>query len=87
MKTYGGVEIYFHTYLISTIYGGERPASSPGPFNPLVRVADAHSKDSWVSPRAVNKDLLHLQKTEPQFLGRSLRILVYIVTELFYTFL
>jgi hypothetical protein len=57
MKTYGAVAVYFHTYLISTIYGGEWSASSPGPFTRLARVAYAHWIDSWVSPRAVNRKI------------------------------
>jgi hypothetical protein len=32
MKTYGGVDVYTHVFLISPLVGGEWPASRPGSF-------------------------------------------------------
>jgi hypothetical protein len=34
MKTYGGIDIWIHIFLISVIVGGESSASRPGHFTP-----------------------------------------------------
>jgi hypothetical protein len=35
MKAYGGVDVYIHIFLTSTLVGGEWSASHPGRFTPV----------------------------------------------------
>jgi len=52
MKMYGGVEVYLHALLTSTLDGGEWSASRSVPFNPTVRAPVTHWIGGWVDPRA-----------------------------------
>jgi hypothetical protein len=42
MKSYGGVEIYLHAFLTSTLHGGELSASCLGLFDPEERDLSSH---------------------------------------------
>jgi hypothetical protein len=52
MKTYVGVEVQLHAFLISVLDGGEWPDSRPDRFNPRVRAPDIYWIGGWVGPRA-----------------------------------
>jgi hypothetical protein len=52
MKTYGGVDVKIHIFLISALAGGEWSASRPGCFTPGERTSDTHWIGGWVDPRA-----------------------------------
>jgi hypothetical protein len=45
MKTYGGLDVEMHVYLISALAGDKWSASRPGLFTP-----DTHSIGCWVDP-------------------------------------
>jgi hypothetical protein len=47
MKAYGGVDVYTHVFLTSTLVGGEWSASRPCRFTP-----GTHWIGGWVDPRA-----------------------------------
>jgi hypothetical protein len=49
MKAYGGVDVYIHIFLTSTLVGGEWSASRTGRFTPGERTTGTHW---WVGPRA-----------------------------------
>jgi hypothetical protein len=51
MKTYGGVDVYIHVFLTSTIVEGEWSASHTSRFNPGERTPGAHFIGGWVGPR------------------------------------
>jgi hypothetical protein len=48
MKTYGRVEVYFHTFLISALNGNKWSASGSGRFTPRERVPGTH----WIGPQS-----------------------------------
>jgi hypothetical protein len=52
MKTNGGVEIYLHAFLTSTLDGSEGSASRPGRFTPKERASGTHWRGDLVGPRA-----------------------------------
>jgi hypothetical protein len=52
MKAYGGVDVYIHIFLTSTLAGGEWSASRPGRFTPGESSTDANWIGGWVNPRA-----------------------------------
>jgi hypothetical protein len=52
IKTYGGVEVYLHAFLISALDGGEWSASHPGRYTNRERSPDTHWIGGWVGPRA-----------------------------------
>jgi hypothetical protein len=52
MKAYGGVDVYIHIFLISTLVGGEWLASHLGSFTPREGVPGTHWIGDWVGPRA-----------------------------------
>jgi hypothetical protein len=49
MKTYGGVDVYVHVFLTSTLFGGERSASRPGRLTPRERDPRTHWIGSWMT--------------------------------------
>jgi hypothetical protein len=53
MKTYWGVEVWLHAFLISALDGGEWSASSPSRFTPRERAPGTHWIGGWLSPRVV----------------------------------
>jgi hypothetical protein len=57
MKTYGGVDVKIHVFLISTLVGYEYSASNPGSYIPGERAPNTHWIGDWVSPRAVLDDV------------------------------
>jgi hypothetical protein len=57
MKTYGGVDVYIHVFLTSTLVGGEWPASRPGRFASGETTPDAYWIGSWVGPRTGLEDV------------------------------
>jgi hypothetical protein len=52
MKTYEGVDVKIHVFLISAIAGVEWSASRPGLFAPGERAPGTHLTGGWVDPRA-----------------------------------
>jgi len=52
MKTNGGVEVYLHTFLTSTLDGGDWSASRLGRFYPRERVLSTYWMGGSVGPRA-----------------------------------
>jgi hypothetical protein len=52
MKVYGGVDVYIHIFLTSTLVGGEWSASRPDRFTPGERACGTHCIGGWVGPRA-----------------------------------
>jgi hypothetical protein len=52
MKTYGGVDVYIHIFLTSTLVGGEWSASRPSRFIPRERAPTTHWIGGWVDLRA-----------------------------------
>jgi hypothetical protein len=56
MKTYGGVDVYIHTYFTPALVGGEWSASSPGRFTQGERAAGEYS--TLKNPRTTPKFLL-----------------------------
>jgi hypothetical protein len=68
MKTYWGVEVYLHVFLISALDEGEWLASRPGRFTPRERAAGTHQVRGWVSPRA---SLDMVSKSQPVIEPRS----------------
>jgi hypothetical protein len=57
MKTYGGEHIQIHTFLTSTLVGGEWRASRPGCFTPDRRTTDILWTGVWVGYRAGLDDM------------------------------
>jgi hypothetical protein len=53
MKTYWGVEVYLHAFLISALDGGEWSTSRPGRFTPRERASATHPIGGWLGPRAI----------------------------------
>jgi hypothetical protein len=63
MKTYGQVEVQFHTFLTLALDGGEWSDSCTSHFNPRERAPDTHWIVGWVGPRAS----LDAMEKEPKF--------------------
>jgi hypothetical protein len=57
MKTYEGVDVETHIFLISALLGGERSVSRPAHFNPEERVPVTHWIGGRVGPRAGLDDI------------------------------
>jgi hypothetical protein len=57
MKTYGGVDVYIHVFMTSTLVGGTWSASRPGRFTPMARAHFIHWIGGWVSPRTDLEDV------------------------------
>jgi hypothetical protein len=53
MKTYWGLEVYLHAFLISALDGDEWSASLPGRFTPRERAPGTNWIGGWVGSRAV----------------------------------
>jgi hypothetical protein len=53
MKTYWGVEVYFHAFLTSALDGDKWSGSRPGRFTSRERAPGAHWIGGWVCTRAV----------------------------------
>jgi hypothetical protein len=75
MKTYGGVNVKIHMFMISVLDGGEWTALRPGHVTPGERVPSAHWIIGWVGPRTSLDDverrkILPLPGLELQPLGR-----------------
>jgi hypothetical protein len=77
MKAYGGVDVYIHIFLTSTLGGGEWSPSRPGRCTPGDRALGTHCIDGWVGRRAGLDDekikFLTLLGLEVQPLGRPAR--------------
>jgi hypothetical protein len=65
MKTYGGVDVLTHIFLISALVGGEWPASRPGRFTPGERSAGTHWIGSLEGTRASLDDMKRKSLTLP----------------------
>jgi hypothetical protein len=52
MKTYGGMGVWIHVFMTSTLVGGNRLASWPGRFTSVERAPVTHWIGGWVGPRA-----------------------------------
>jgi hypothetical protein len=52
MKTYGGVDVQTHVFLISALVGGELSALRPGRFTLREKASGTHWIGRWVGPRA-----------------------------------
>jgi hypothetical protein len=52
MKTYRGVDVWTHVFLISALVGSEWPPSRPGRFTRWERGPCTHWTEGWVDPRA-----------------------------------
>jgi hypothetical protein len=57
MKAYGGVDIYIHLFLTSSLAGGEWSASHPGSFTPGERAPGTHWTGGLMNPIAGLDDL------------------------------
>jgi hypothetical protein len=57
MRTYGGVDILTHVFLISALVGGEWSASSSGHFTPGGKTPGTHWIGGWVGPGAGLDDM------------------------------
>jgi hypothetical protein len=51
MKTYGGVDVWIHVFLISKLVGGERSVIRLGRFTPLERTPGTHWIGGLADPR------------------------------------
>jgi hypothetical protein len=59
MKTYGGVDVQTHVFLISALVRSEWSASRPGRFTTGKTALGTHWIGGWVGPRA---GLTHMKK-------------------------
>jgi hypothetical protein len=70
MKTYGGVEVWLHALLPSTLDRGEWSTSRLGRFTPKERAPGTHWTGVYVGPRAgviaVTRKSLPLPGIEPR---------------------
>jgi hypothetical protein len=57
MKTYGGVNVQIHIFLISALNGGKWSASRPGRFTPGESAPRTHWIADWVGLRAGLADM------------------------------
>jgi hypothetical protein len=78
MRAYGGVDVYIHIFLTSTLVGGEWSASRPGLFTPEERTPGTHWIGGWVDPRIglddmEEREFLTLQGLDLRPLGQSAR--------------
>jgi hypothetical protein len=76
MKTYGGVAVWMHVFLILVLVGGEWSASRPGRYTPKERAPGTHWVGGWVGPRAgldivEKRKFLTLQGLKIRHLGHS----------------
>jgi hypothetical protein len=74
----GGVDVYIHIFLTSSLAGGEWSASRPGRFTPRERACGTHWTGAWVDPGAGLEDVekrkfLILPGLELRPLGRPAR--------------
>ena len=88
MKSYGGVEAQLHSFLTSALDGSKRSISDSGGFTPGEGAHDTHCIRVNVGPR-VGLDITEKRKisfrcpeNRTQFLGRAVRSLVTISTDL-----
>jgi hypothetical protein len=78
MKTYGGIEVQFHVFVTSALYGGLWSASSPGCFVPGENAPDIHWKWGFLGSRACldavpkTKAPCFCQESNPVHSARSL---------------
>jgi hypothetical protein len=78
MKAYGGVDVYTHVFLTSTLVGGEWSASLPGRFTLGETASGTHWIGDWVDPTAGLEEIekwkfLTLPGLELRTLGRPAR--------------
>jgi hypothetical protein len=78
MKTYGGVDVQIHIFLISALVGGEWSASCAGRFTPRERAPGTHSIGGSVGPKGGLDDVekrkfLTLPRNELRSLCRPAR--------------
>jgi hypothetical protein len=78
MKTYGRVDVQFHIFLTSVLFGGEWSTSLPGRFTPEERATGTHWIGGWVGRRAGLDDVekrkfLTIPGLELRPLGRPAR--------------
>jgi hypothetical protein len=78
MKAYGGVDVYIHIFLTSTLVGGEWSVSRPCHFTPGERIPGTSWTGGWVGTRAGLDDaekrkFLALPGLELRLLGRPAR--------------
>jgi hypothetical protein len=78
MKAYGGVDLYSHIFLISTLAGGEWSASRPCRFTPGERTPGTRWGEGWLNSTAglddaEKKIFLTLPGLELRPLGRPVR--------------
>jgi hypothetical protein len=57
MKTYGGVDVYIHTFLTSALVGGEWSVSRSCCFTTGERGPGTNGIGGWVGPRAGLDDM------------------------------
>jgi hypothetical protein len=57
MKAYGGMDVWIHVFLTSTLVGGEWSVSRPDSFTPGERDPGGHRIGGWVGPRVGLDDL------------------------------
>jgi hypothetical protein len=77
---YGGVDVYVHAFLTTSLVGSKWSASRPGRFTPGERTPGSHWIGGWVDPRAGLDDVekrkfLTLPRLELRPLGRPTRSL------------
>jgi hypothetical protein len=75
MKAYGGVDIYNHVCLTSTLVGGEWSASRPGRFTAGEKAIRTHWRGDWLGSRICidyvkRREILPLPELELRPLGR-----------------
>jgi hypothetical protein len=57
MKEYGGLDVFLHIFLTSTLVGGEWSPSRPCRFTPGEKAPRTHWIGGWVGPRAGLDDM------------------------------
>jgi hypothetical protein len=66
VKTYWEVEVYIHTFLTSSLDGGEWSASRPGRFTPREKAPGTHWTGGSVSPRAILDAVVKRKSPSPR---------------------
>jgi hypothetical protein len=66
MKTYWGMEVWFHAFVASALDGGVWSASRPSRFTPRKRLLGTHWIGGWVGPRVVLDAVLKRQIPSPR---------------------